>query len=79
MILKLDCKRTCANVQIAEKVQLKSIEVEKAVRSANLWVSIKRLQVEPVTSLDQKARCAAKMDQSIKSGIFDSHPQIVDC
>ena len=36
MILKLDSKRTCTNVQTAEKVQLKSIEVEMTVRRANL-------------------------------------------
>ena len=32
MILKLDSKRTCTNVEIAEKVPLRNIEVELAVK-----------------------------------------------
>ena len=35
-IIKLDSKKTCTKVQIAEKAQLKSLEVEMAVRRANL-------------------------------------------
>ena len=46
MILKLDSKRTCTNDEITEKVPLKSIEVELAVRRANLWASIVKLKVD---------------------------------
>ena len=36
MLLKQYSKKSCTNVEIAEKVPLKSIEVELAVRRANL-------------------------------------------
>ena len=36
MFLKQYSKKSCTNVEIAEKVPLKSIEVELAVRRANL-------------------------------------------
>ena len=60
MILKLDSKRTCTNVEIAEKVPLKSIEVELAVRRANLWASIVKLKVDAVRSQAVKSKVYAK-------------------
>ena len=60
MILKLDSKRTCTNVEIAEKVPLKSIEMELAVRRAYLWASIVKLKLDAVKSQAVKSKVYAK-------------------
>ena len=60
MILKLDSKRTCTNVEIAEKVPLRNIEVELAVKRANLWASIVKLKVDAVKSQAVKCKVYAK-------------------